>query len=107
MDYKENIKKQVEQSITELTYHYNTLKVLTPVSRYKDINHIFTLIMSLHRVILNLNVYSRQEIYNQLVFLLGEVGLYSDKLRNKDVTTAVKLFRAKQSLIRTIKEDLM
>lgn len=103
MDYKEKVKKQVEQSITDLTYHYNTLKVLTPISRYKDVDYVCNIIVNLHRVILNLSVYSRREIYNQLVFLLGEVGLYSDKLRNKNITTAVKLFKAKQSLISAIK----
>lgn len=103
MHYTKEVKKQVEQSITELTYHYNTLKALTPISRYKDINHVSSIILNLHRVVINLSSCSRNEVYNQVVFLLGEIGLYADKIRNKDTTTAVKLFRAKQSLVCAVK----
>ena len=105
MNYTKEMKKQVEQSITELTYHYNTLKALTPISRYKDIDKISSIILNLHRVVINLSSCSKNEIYNQLVFLLGEIGLYADKIRNKDITTSVKLFRAKQALICAIKEN--
>lgn len=107
MDYKTNVKKQVDICISNLTYHYNSLKVLTPVSRYKDIDQVSRIIINLHRVVINLSAYSKHQIYNQLVFLLGEIGLYADKENNKGVTTSVKLFRAKQALISTIKDDLM